>query len=268
MELVEGETLTSRIGDARRLPWPDVATIIANVADVLTAVHTRGIVHRDLKPDNLLLTPGDRAFPVRVIDWGVARLGPIGRLTLEGLTPGTPIYMSPEQATGHHIAAPCDIYSLGVIAYEALCGHPPFDGRTLAEVVCKHITSEAVPLAGRCSAPAPLCALVHEMLDKDPTNRPMAVDVRKLAREIIQRHGYVAEAVPIEVIDGADCIEADAEVVDPDELEYGITQLLPAMRKPQWTPQLELPAKPRSLAITPKHIRDQVSGEIVARRHR
>jgi hypothetical protein len=100
-------------------------------------------------------------------------------------------------------------------------------------------------------------------------NRPMAVDVRKLAREIIQSHAwYAGEAVPIEVIDSVDGADADAEVVDPDELEYGITQLLPTMRKPRWTPRLELPAKSRSLAITPKHIRDQVSGEIVARRHR
>ena len=134
MELVEGDTFASRLQRSVKLSWVEIAAVIANVADVLAAVHTRGIVHRDLKPDNLLLPKDDGDHPIRLIDWGVARLGVIGRLTLDGVTPGTPIYMSPEQATGQHIAAPCDIYSLGVIAYEALAGAPPFDGRTIAEI--------------------------------------------------------------------------------------------------------------------------------------
>ena len=171
MEFVDGDTLTQKLGEVQRMPWPDVAMLLGDVADVLAAVHTRGIVHRDLKPDNLLLTPGDADYPMRLIDWGVARLGPVGRLTMEGMTPGTPIYMSPEQAAGQHIAAPCDIYSLGVIAYEALTGQPPFDGRTLAEVVCKHITSAAAPVGEKCSAPAAMCQLVHRMLEKDPSKR-------------------------------------------------------------------------------------------------
>src|SRR5690348_8882118 len=153
MEFVEGQTLASRLQHGVTLAPVEIATFLAHVCDVLASVHARGVVHRDLKPDNLILTPNDRDFPLRVIDWGVARLGPMGRLTLDGLTPGTPIYMSPEQATGRNIAAPCDIYSLGVIAYEALTGHPPFDGRTLAEVVSMHLMSEVAPLRERCGAP-------------------------------------------------------------------------------------------------------------------
>ena len=172
MELVEGESLASRLHYSTTLASGEVATLVAEVADVLAAVHAHGVVHRDLKPDNLLLTPSDRDFPLRVIDWGVARMGPVGRLTLDGLTPGTPIYMSPEQATGKNIGAPCDIYSLGVIAYESLVGDPPFDGRTLAEVVCMHLTSEPASLRERTSAPAALCNLIHRMLDKDPSVRP------------------------------------------------------------------------------------------------
>jgi serine/threonine protein kinase len=259
MELVEGETLTSRLAALGRMPWCDVAALMADVADVLAAVHVRGIVHRDLKPDNLLLSPGAHDYPLRVIDWGVARLGAVGRLTLEGLTPGTPIYMSPEQACGHHIAAPCDIYSLGVIAYEALCGHPPFDGRTLAEVVCKHLTTEPVPLAARCHAPVALCHLVHRMLDKDPATRPMAVDVRQQARALSSDAGVVMEPVDLD-------LDLDTHVVDPSELEFGVTELLPTMRKPRWTPPLHVPPRARSQPITPRSIRDQVSGEIVARR--
>src|SRR5262249_6302916 len=136
MELVEGETLANRLHYAHALPGLEVASLLGDVADVLSAAHKQGVVHRDLKPDNLVCTPTDREYPVRVLDWGVARLGLRSRLTLDGMTPGTPMYMSPEQATGREIGAPCDVYSLGVIAYEALTGSPPFEGHSLAEVVC------------------------------------------------------------------------------------------------------------------------------------
>jgi serine/threonine protein kinase len=221
-------------------------------------------VHRDLKPDNLLLTPNDPDYPMRLIDWGVARLGPVGRLTMEGMTPGTPIYMSPEQAAGQHIAAPCDIYSLGVIAYEALTGQPPFDGRTLAEVVCKHITSRPAPITDKCSAPPAMCELVHRMLDKDPSKRPMAVDIRRLTKAMLDAaldEVSSDDDVEITIID-----EPETQVVQPAELEFGVTELLPTMRKPRWTPQLEVLGIGARKPITPKNERDQVSGEIVSRR--
>lgn len=269
MELVEGETLTQRLGDGGRLPWPDVAMLLGDVADVLGAVHTRGIVHRDLKPDNLLLTPADRDFPLRLIDWGVARLGPVGRLTMEGMTPGTPIYMSPEQAAGQHIAAPCDIYSLGVIAYEALTGQPPFDGRTLAEVVCKHITTKPELLADKCSAPPALCELVHRMLDKDPAKRPMAVEIRAACKQMLRSldNQAVEDELEITIEPGLADDEPEIQVVDPEELEHGVTELLPTMRKPRWTPQCDVPIVPAKKPITPKNERDQVSGEIMPRRY-
>src|SRR4051812_8268504 len=184
MELVEGDTLANRLHDLTVLSPVEVATLLGDVADVLAAVHKSGVVHRDLKPDNLLCTPTDHDYPIRVLDWGVARLGPIGRLTIDGLTPGTPIYMSPEQATGRDVGAPCDLYSLGVIAYEALTGRPPFDGHTLAEVVCMHLTRAPAPLRARCGAPAELCALVGRMLHKEPSARPTAAEVLHAARAI------------------------------------------------------------------------------------
>src|SRR4029077_5336073 len=107
--------------------------------------------------------------------WGVARLGSAARLTLDGFACGTPTYMSPEQATGRDIAAPCDIYSLGVIAYEALAGHAPFDGRTRGEVIPLPLHGEAAPLSVLCpTAPPALCDLIHQMLEKVPSSRPTA----------------------------------------------------------------------------------------------
>jgi serine/threonine-protein kinase len=247
MELVEGETLANRLIQNGPLPAGEVAKLLAEVADVLASVHARGVVHRDLKPDNLILTPNDREFPLRVIDWGVARLGPIGRLTLDGLTPGTPIYMSPEQATGRNIAAPCDVYSLGVIAYEALTGHPPFDGRTLAEVVSMHLMSEVAPLRERCSAPRELCDLVHRMLSKEPSMRPSAIEIRQLARMISMEMVSAYDSIEIEGLDPraasrhvaiAAAPTEDAVVVDPEALEFGVTELVPTIRRPRWTPEI------------------------------
>jgi serine/threonine-protein kinase len=245
MELVQGETLATRLLRGGVLGSVEAAILLAEVSDVLAPVHARGIVHRDLKPDNLILTPNDVGFPLRVIDWGVARLGALGGITLDGFTPGTPIYMSPEQAAGRHIGAPCDVYSLGVIAYEALSGRPPFDGRTLAEVVCMHLSGEAAAL-GQCSnAPPALCELVHRMLDKDPSWRPCAIEVRQLARAIAQEHcaptdgreadpRTVRPRPPITVSAPTE----DAPVVDALELEYGVTELVPTIRRPRWTPEI------------------------------
>ncbi len=249
MELVDGETLGARLHYLSTLPAAEVATLLAEVGDVLASVHARGVVHRDLKPDNLLLTPADRDFPLRVIDWGVARLGPCGRLTLDGLTPGTPIYMAPEQATGKDIGSPCDVYALGVIAYAALAGHPPFDGRTLAEVVCMHLTSEPAPLSEQCDAPAALCDLIHGMLDKDPSLRPGALEVRQLARAVSLELAAPDEVEPdreaprpaagrLRPPRALDVPSGEVVVVDPEELEGGVTELLPIVRKPRWTPEI------------------------------
>ena len=291
MELVEGETLAARLAHRGTLPPYEVATLLAEITDVLAAVHARGVVHRDLKPDNILIAPADREFPLRVIDWGVARLGPLGRLTLDGLTPGTPIYMSPEQATGRNIAGPCDLYSLGVIGYELLTGHPPFDGRTLAEVVSMHLASEPAPLEELCKAPPELCDLVHRMLEKEPSLRPGAIEVRQMARALAMELSCAYESIEISgeeprlpkavkaprrapALSGP--ITDEAFVVDADALEFGVTEMVPTatsvIRKPRWTPEIgtlspEAAAAARP-AITPKGVRDEVSGEIVAPKRR
>jgi serine/threonine protein kinase len=276
MELVAGETLADRLHAQVTLPAHEVAGLIADVADVLASVHKAGVIHRDLKPDNLMCTPGDREYPLRLLDWGVARLGPLGRLTLDGLTPGTPVYMSPEQTTGRNIAAPCDIYSLGVIAYEALTGDPPFDGRTLAEVVCLHLTGVPRPLRESCNAPIALCDLVERMLGKDPAQRPSAVEARQIARAIAADLSPAYEEIVVtggELVFAADPSAHRLRTTldsgeDADALENGITEMLPIMAKPRWTP--EIATVPAALSvrhgrrvIAPRSPRDQIAGEFV-----
>lgn len=282
MELVAGDTLANRLHDLTVLPPVEVATLLGDVADVLAAVHKIGVVHRDLKPDNLLCTPTDYDYPIRVLDWGVACM-PFGRLTIDGLTPGTPIYMSPEQATGRDVGAPCDIYSLGVIAYEALTGRPPFDGHTLAEVVCMHLTRAPAPLRARCGAPAELCNLVGRMLHKEPSARPTAAEVRQTARAIARELSQAYEEFELSEIEiaptGGSATRARSQpahnvpsdevvVVDVDatELEYGVTEMLPVVRQPRWTPEISgmpgvIASRP---AVAPRAPRDQVAGEIIA----
>jgi serine/threonine protein kinase, bacterial len=285
MELVEGETLANRLHYAKVLSPMEVATLLTNVADVLAAVHHAGVIHRDLKPDNLLCTPTNRDYALRVLDWGVARLGPLGRLTMDGMTPGTPIYMSPEQATGHNIGPACDIYSLGVIAYEALTGNPPFDGRSLAEVVCMHLTREPAALEKRCSAPSELCKLVTRMLDKDPAQRPGAIEVRQIARAIAlelsppyEEFEVLGAEVEVSPTRGRSVRPAymvpgdDAFLTDAESLEYGVTEMLPVVPKPRWTPELvrvpssipTMVANRKRQPIGPRAPRDQVAGEFMS----
>jgi len=283
MELVAGETLASRLQNGPALPAVEVAMLVSDVADVLTAVHDIGVIHRDLKPDNLLCTPRDRDYPLRVLDWGVARLGMSGRLTLDGLTPGTPIYMSPEQATGRNIASSCDIYSLGVIAYEALTGYPPFDGRTVSEVVCMHLSRKPAPLRARCNAPAELCELVECMLQKDPALRPCTIEVRQVGRAIAQSlapahethersrsevDGELGAAGRGKVRQASTSRSRATPTIDADALEYGVTEMLPVVPKPRWTPEIghvpsPLAADHDHRAIAPRTARDRVTGETV-----
>lgn len=179
MELVEGTSLAERLVHGT-LHASEVIDMLGSVTDVLASAHSRGVTHRDLKPDNILLTPRDPEFPVRVIDWGIAHNLDGSRFTAMNEAVGTPTYMSPEQARGGPPSGYCDVYGLGVVAYQALCGRPPFSGQSSVEILVQHLNKPVPPLAARCPAPvAPwLVALVERMLTKTTEQRPSALDVR------------------------------------------------------------------------------------------
>jgi serine/threonine-protein kinase len=184
MELVEGTSLAARIGEGA-VGHDAVIDVVGDIASVLVAAHQRGVVHRDLKPDNIFLTPTDERYPVRVIDWGIAHHAAGARYTHHDEAIGTPTYMAPEQARGGPTDGFCDIYGLGVLAYQALAGRPPFMGGSSVEILVQHLNRPVPALAPRCpAAPLQLVELVERMLAKSFEDRPTASDVEATARSL------------------------------------------------------------------------------------
>jgi hypothetical protein len=165
MELVDGPSLAAVLSAG---PLDAVRTmgVIAQAAEGLYAAHLAGLVHRDVKPANLLL---DRHGRVKVTDFGIAHQ--VGAAPVPGpdMIVGTPAYLAPERAAGAPASPACDVYSLGVVAYECLTGRPPFTGTPLA-VLHAHRDLPLPPLPG--TVPAEVAALVAELTAKDPASRP------------------------------------------------------------------------------------------------
>lgn len=177
MELIEGSTVARLVAD-EELPIDAVIAIAAQVCDGLAAAHAAGVIHRDIKPGNLMLTD---AGVVKICDFGIAR-GLFGAAdpTVSGpvMAIGTSKYMAPEQASGGHVDARADLYSLGCTLYTMLARTPPFQGG-VAEVLQQHQLQPPEPLrAHRADTPRPLEALVMGLLSKDPEHRPTCVEVR------------------------------------------------------------------------------------------
>src|SRR3954471_17660964 len=142
MPYVEGKSLRQRLDGERQLPVPDAVRMATEVASALDYAHRHNIIHRDIKPENILLHDGSAIVADFGIALAVTQAGG-ARMTQTGLSLGTPSYMSPEQAMGERtITARSDIYSLGAVAYEMLCGEPPFTGPNTQAVVSRVITEE------------------------------------------------------------------------------------------------------------------------------
>ncbi len=172
-EYVQGQTLQKLIQTGGPLPFHRIADILWLISSALDKAAEAGIVHRDVKPDNILL--GDNG-DVKIADFGLARLSGTGEtsmaLTQAGMTLGTPLYMSPEQAQGKNLDLRSDMYSLGITCYHALTGQPPFRGDTPLAVALQHVNEEPEPLAKqRPDIPLPLARIVHRMIEKSPEKR-------------------------------------------------------------------------------------------------
>jgi serine/threonine protein kinase len=168
MKLVEGLTLGTILKRAGPLPISVARLVARQVASALAYAHGEGVVHRDVKPANIMV---DRRGNVVVMDFGIAKAADDAHLTQTGLVVGTPAYMSPEQCLARPVTSASDQYSLGLVTYELLAGHPPFRGSAL-EMQWAHATAEAPPVqAERVDCPDDLAAAVARMLAKHPEER-------------------------------------------------------------------------------------------------
>jgi eukaryotic-like serine/threonine-protein kinase len=149
MEKLEGEVLSERI--ARSIvPVAEALGIGIGVLAGLAAVHAAGILHRDVKPDNVFLARARNGFVVKLLDFGLARglTGRSRKITRAGTAVGTPGYMSPEQARGREdLDMRSDLYSVGVVLYEMLAGHPPFEGGSATDIMFRACTEDALSIA-------------------------------------------------------------------------------------------------------------------------
>jgi hypothetical protein len=174
IELVDGGDLGKLVG--RHLPLAKVIDWSAQAADALAFAHRRGIVHRDVKPSNLLL---DRAGKVRVADFGLALAPSLGRETTEGLI-GTVAYMAPEQLFGstHSVGPSADIFSLGAVLFASLTRKPPFEGRSLTNVIECRRDREQFPRLRTIRSDLPECVetIVTRCLALDPKERFATAD--------------------------------------------------------------------------------------------
>jgi serine/threonine-protein kinase len=194
MEFLEGESLANKLRGGT-LAIPDALDIILQTTSALAAAHAKGIVHRDLKPDNLYLVPDDAApngIRVKVLDFGIAKLrddlsGGMAK-TQAGALMGTPPYMSPEQCRGitDAIDHRTDVYAMGIILYEMLCGAPPFVSEGWGDVVLAHLTKPPPSPRSRNGAiPESLEVVIMKALAKSVDDRfSSATEMRAALRAL------------------------------------------------------------------------------------
>ncbi len=198
MEYVEGRTLRTVLNEGT-LSVPQALDIAVQVARALESAHVSGVIHRDIKPENIMIRPDGY---VKVLDFGIAKLDRISEahqdrrtqmativLTEPGVIMGSPAYMSPEQARGVEVDTRTDIWSLGVVLYEMLCGWTPFQGSTNIDLIAALLREEPAPISLPLRHAHPgLCKLLKRMLSKDKdqrclTSTEVVIDLQNLMRE-------------------------------------------------------------------------------------
>jgi len=187
MEFLEGAELKDIINSGKLLAVPEVVDIAAQVADGLWFAHQQDIVHRDVKPSNIMVLKGGIA---KITDFGIARLPNSAVKTMTGLILGSPRYMSPEQVIGKSLDKRTDIFSLGVVLYEALTGEAPFDGDNVNAIMYATVNSSPPPPSSRNRlVPAMLDLIVAKAMAKVVDDRYQSIkefadDLREVRRQL------------------------------------------------------------------------------------
>ena len=205
MEFVEGESLDNFLERRGKIPWDDVVEIGKQVCAALQHAHEKGIIHRDLKPSNLMIMKDGK---IKLTDFGIAKDLDVAQLTATNNTVGTAAYMSPEQCRGEkNLTHKSDLYSLGVVLYELLVGHKPFEAETTMDLFLAHVQGTFERPSRRImDIPVWLDNLVCQLLEKKPEQRPY--DAAMVSRALLQ----VAEKIQAQSSAGVDA--AKTRLVD------------------------------------------------------
>jgi len=166
MELIDGEPLSALLAREGKLSPDQALDVLAQTARALAAAHVAGVIHRDVKPGNILIQPDGT---VKITDFGIARVINAAPVTATGMVMGTSYYLSPEQAAGQLVTPVSDVYSLGVVGYEALSGRRPFVGDNPLAVAMMHVREEPAPLPAEVAERAR--AVISRAMAKDPAAR-------------------------------------------------------------------------------------------------
>src|SRR5713226_5108548 len=173
VEYIKGQNLRTLLEEHAPNPLPvaEAVRITLQICDAMVYCHEQGVFHRDMKPENVMLQEDGN---IKIIDFGIALLEGARRVTWRGLsgTVGTPDYMSPEQLKGERGAAGSDIYAVGVMLYEMLCGHTPFEGENIFAIMNQHVSQDppSILLANPRLSPA-LATVVMRAIRRDPEKR-------------------------------------------------------------------------------------------------
>ncbi len=173
MEYIQGRTLREVLDehDPPLFPPQESIRIAIQICEALSYAHHHGVFHRDIKPENIMILDDGN---IKIIDFGVALLEGARRVTWRGLsgTVGTPDYMSPEQLKGERGTESSDIYAVGVMLYEMLCGHVPFEGENVFAVMNQHVSQDPPPILHCCPGISPaLATVVMRSIRRDPEKR-------------------------------------------------------------------------------------------------
>ncbi|HEY9425391.1 MAG TPA: serine/threonine-protein kinase [Microterricola sp.] len=222
MELVDGPDLRASFAE-RTLTPGDLAHLACDIAEALHYIHDRGVVHRDIKPANVLVAPPRLpGLPPsgKLTDFGIARLIDSARLTSTGALVGTASYLSPEQALGHSVAAPSDIYALGLVLLEGLSGERAFPGGAIESALARTTRDPEIP-----AAVSPEWArLLGAMTSRAPGKRPTAAEVATTLRSLESHRDPTA---PTAVAPGFTAHPTPIPDAAPTELLSGSTRVMP-----------------------------------------